>query len=145
MRPDDHHPRARPPSRVTVLIADDDPAFRATAQAVVAATPGFVAVGEAAAGAEAVMLAERTRPDLVLMDVRMPGMDGIEAAHRIASVSPWTAVVFVSADGEDAVPESARPAATVAVLAKEDVRPARLRSVWQWRRTPRHVPGPASA
>ncbi|HSD81573.1 MAG TPA: response regulator [Solirubrobacteraceae bacterium] len=133
MRQTKHEPATAAEHAVTVLTVDDEPAFRAAARAVVHATPGFRPVAEAASGAEAIALAERLRPDLVLMDVRMPGLDGVEAAHAIARVSPRSAVVFVSADGAHAVPLAARPKTALAVLAKEELRPARLRRLWSWR------------
>ena len=66
-----------------VLIVDDQAPFRAVARAVVGVTAGFVVVGEAASGEASVDAARRLTPDLVLMDVRLPGIDGPEASRRI--------------------------------------------------------------
>jgi DNA-binding NarL/FixJ family response regulator len=68
-----------------VLIADDQAMVRGSFRVLVDHTPGMTAAGEAADGAEAVELARRERPDVVLMDVRMPKLDGIEATRKICS------------------------------------------------------------
>ncbi|MFF3740181.1 response regulator [Streptomyces sp. NPDC002566] len=72
-------------SPVRVLIADDQAMVRGSFRVLVDHTPGMTAVGEAANGAEAVELARRESPDVVLMDVRMPDLDGIEATRRISA------------------------------------------------------------
>lgn len=79
---------------IRVLVADDQALLRGSLRLLVEAEPGLSPVGEAADGDEAVRLARRTRPDVVLMDVRMPGTDGIEATRRI-SASPETAATRV--------------------------------------------------
>jgi DNA-binding NarL/FixJ family response regulator len=79
---------------VSVAVADDQALVRAGFCGIIAATPGLRVAGEAANGAEAVEVARATRPDIVLMDVRMPVLDGIEATRQITA-SPRTAGVRV--------------------------------------------------
>jgi DNA-binding NarL/FixJ family response regulator len=79
---------------IRVLVADDQALLRGSFSLLVDATDGMEVAAEAATGAEAVRLARQERPDVVLMDVRMPGMDGIEATTRIC-VAPETAGVRV--------------------------------------------------
>ena len=73
---------------VRVLIVDDQPFFRAAAREVVEAMPGFETVGEAISGSAAVDAVGELHPDLVLLDIRMPGMDGIEASELITAKHP---------------------------------------------------------
>ncbi|NUP33315.1 MAG: response regulator transcription factor, partial [Streptomycetaceae bacterium] len=68
---------------VKVLIVDDQVLIRAGMAAILRAAPGYEVVGEASNGTEAVALAERTEPDVILMDIRMPDTDGIAATRRI--------------------------------------------------------------
>ncbi len=80
---------------VRVLVADDQPVVRQGLRVILAAA-GLEVVGEAADGEEAVALAARRRPDVVLMDVRMPGVDGIEATRRIVAAGDGPAVLVVT-------------------------------------------------
>jgi DNA-binding NarL/FixJ family response regulator len=73
------------PQPVSVVVADDQPLLRAALRALIGNMPGFTVVAEAADGAEAVAAARATRPDVMLMDIRMPGTDGVEATRQITS------------------------------------------------------------
>src|SRR3712207_2276327 len=85
----------RPPARV--LIADDHALLRSGIRAMLAGEPDIEVVGEAADGREAVALCRELRPDLVLMDVGMPGVDGMEATRRIKAENPAVGVLVVTA------------------------------------------------
>ncbi|GAB2902203.1 response regulator transcription factor [Streptomyces mayteni] len=87
-----------------MLLVDDQPLVRTALRMVIAEAPDLTVVGEAGGGAEAVRLAEREAPDVVVMDIRMPGMDGIEATRRIvAGPSPAHVIVLTTFDDDDYV------------------------------------------
>ena len=117
------------PSSVTVLTVDDQAVFRRAARDLIAATPGFEEVGQAASGPEALELAAALMPDLVLLDVRMERMDGIETAQRLHAADPETVVVLISMNE---VPEitSAVASGVAAHLRKQDLSTRALLSVW---------------
>jgi DNA-binding NarL/FixJ family response regulator len=109
----------------TVLIADDQPLQRMGFKMLLDGTPGMVVVGEAATGAEAVRSVEQTRPDVVLMDVRMPGMDGIEATRRITTAGTRTRVLILTTfDLDEYVYAGLRAGASGFLL--KDARPEEL-------------------
>ncbi|GAA4981877.1 response regulator transcription factor [Yinghuangia aomiensis] len=87
---------------VRVLLAEDEPLIRAGVRAVLAADPGIEIVAEAADGAEAVELARRHRPDVAVLDIRMPRLDGLAATAEIRRLLPEVAVVILTTFGEDA-------------------------------------------
>jgi DNA-binding NarL/FixJ family response regulator len=82
--------------KLRILLADDHPLFLEGLTAVLAARPDLELVGQAATGTEAVAQAERLLPDVVLMDIQMPGMSGIEAARRIVRASPHVGVIMLT-------------------------------------------------
>ena len=91
-------------AQVRVLIVDDHPVFRGGLGALLASDDAFQVVGEAATGAEAMELAEQLQPDVVLMDLGMPDVDGIEATREIVRASPHVAVLVLTMfDDDDSV------------------------------------------
>src|SRR3954470_20496803 len=87
--------------RARVLAVDDQPPFLAVLRAVVGATGHLEIAGEARSGEEALVAAQELRPDMVLMDVRMPGIGGLTAAEQITARNPPTLVVLVSTTHPD--------------------------------------------
>ncbi len=87
---------------IRIVLADDERMVRAGIRAILTAAPGFQVVGEAADGAEAVELVRAHRPDIALLDVRMPGVDGLAATAAITAEFPDTAVVILTTFSEDA-------------------------------------------
>jgi DNA-binding NarL/FixJ family response regulator len=108
-----------------VVLADDQALVRGGFRMILDARPDIEVVGEAANGAEAVEIVERLRPDVVLMDVRMPEVDGLEATRRIvASGSETRVIVLTTYDVDDSVFAALRAGASGFML--KDVRPAEL-------------------
>ena len=86
-----------------VLIVDDEKPARDRLRQILADEDGYDVVGEAANGHEALEQAASTAPDIVLLDIRMPGMEGIETAHHLNAMDPAPAVVFTTAYDEYAI------------------------------------------
>ena len=114
---------------VWVFAVDDQPPFREAARRVVDATAGFAWAGEAGSGAEAVHLVRECEPDIVIMDVRMPDMDGIEAARLMTAERPEVAVLLVSAEPLACADSDLRRSRALAFSCKNDFGPALLRLV----------------
>ena len=105
-----------------VLVADDHPVFRDGLRLVLQATPGLCMVGEAATGNEAVAAANELRPDVVLMDLQMPGLNGIEATRQIVAAHPETAVLVLTLVDDGASVMAALQAGARGYLLKESSR-----------------------
>jgi len=91
------------PDAIRVLIVDDEPPARARLERMLAELPDVKVVGEAANGGDALAGAARLLPDVVLLDIRMPGMDGIEVARHLNTLEDPPAVIFVTAHDEHAL------------------------------------------
>ena len=107
-----------------VVVADDQALVRVGFCGIIAATPGFAVVGEAGNGAEAVQAARRARPDVILMDVRMPVMDGIEATRQITQSTDVRALILTTFDLDEYVFAALRAGASGFLL--KDTLPADL-------------------
>jgi DNA-binding NarL/FixJ family response regulator len=121
-------------SPVRVLVVDDSPSFRDAARTLIEVTAGFACVGDASCGEDGVAMAAQLKPDLVLLDVRMPGLGGLQAARTIASNGWAGAVVLIT--GEDLL--DAAPAGGAAeILPKRQLNPVSLRRLWSQHGKPR--------
>jgi two-component system, NarL family, invasion response regulator UvrY len=115
---------------VGVMVVDDQPPFRRAARAVIDATEGFEAIGDAESGPKALHHADQLEPDLVLIDVHMPEMDGFETARRLTESHPECVVVLVSLDALELPASAVTACGAVAFVRKQELRPATLRSLW---------------
>jgi DNA-binding NarL/FixJ family response regulator len=114
---------------VRVLVVDDQELYRKAMTAVVEETEGFEVVGSAGTGEESLTAVAELHPDLVLMDVNLPGIDGIEATRRITSAGTGRPVVFLlSTYAEDECDYAGSGAATY--VAKAALGPERLSAAW---------------
>jgi DNA-binding NarL/FixJ family response regulator len=120
---------------VTILAVDDHEAFRDLVRDLIGAAPGFLLVGEASCGEEATRAVDLLSPQLVLMDVKMPGIGGIAAARQIVGRHPEVAVVLISLDDLSLHPEVVDLGNAVAFARKQDLRPAKLRELWETHRS----------
>jgi two-component system, NarL family, invasion response regulator UvrY len=126
--------RLSPNGDVPVLIVDDQAPFRSVARTVVALASGFTVVAEAESGEEAIELAGEHHPGLVLMDINLPGINGIEATSRILAADESTRVILLSTYTQADLPADARTCGAAAYVHKEDMSPALLRQIWDDRR-----------
>jgi two-component system, NarL family, invasion response regulator UvrY len=115
---------------VSVFTVDDQAVFRSVAREVIAATPGFESAGEAHSGEAALTEMTRSHPDLVLIDVRMPGMGGVEAARRIAATQPEAVIVLISIEDPEVLGDDVRLCGAAELVRKQDFGPSLLRRLW---------------
>ena len=113
-----------------MVTVDDQAHFRSAATDVIDATPGFVALGEASSGPEALGVVASRAPELVLLDLRMPEMDGIETARRIKGSHPEVVVVLVTIQDLGQVPACASDCGAAELVRKQDFGPSLLRRLW---------------
>ena len=113
---------------VSVLVVDDQAVFRDVMAAVVAATAGFALVGSVASGEEAEEVARSLHPRLVLMDVHLPGADGVETSRRLAAAGSGPVVVLLSTD--DRLDIDVAGCGAALYLPKDQLAPDRLAAAW---------------
>ncbi len=118
---------------VPVLIVDDQAPFRAVARTVVALTPGFEVAGEADSGEDAVSEARNIAPGLVLMDINLPAMNGIDATRQILAEAPDTVVILLSTYSSGDLPADAASCGAAAYVHKEDFSPDEVQRIWDAR------------
>ncbi len=115
---------------VPVLIVDDQPPFRSAARAVVGATPGFTVAVEADSGEAAIEAAADLGEGLVLMDINLGGMSGIEACRRVTAEHPGLVVVLMSTYPAGDLPADAADCGAARYVHKEDLAPSVLADTW---------------
>jgi DNA-binding NarL/FixJ family response regulator len=115
---------------VQVVIVDDQEPFRLAARMVVELTDGFEVVGEAETGEDSVRMSAELSPDLVLMDVNLPGIDGLEATRRILAADDPPIVLLLSTYEEDEYAPRAAECGAAAYIPKAAFGPDRLEAAW---------------
>jgi DNA-binding NarL/FixJ family response regulator len=122
-----------------VLAVDDQAHFRRALRAVVEATSGLALAGEAESGEAAVALVRELKPDVVLMDIRMPGLGGVLATNEIKQRRPETLVLLVSTTHPDELGRDAWESRADQVVWKGDLRPQLLDELWDRHRDLTHA------
>jgi DNA-binding NarL/FixJ family response regulator len=118
---------------LSVLIVDDQAPFRIAMKAVLRRSPEFELAGEASSGSEALAMVEANEPALVLMDINMPEMNGIEATRRIVANHPDIVVILCSTYEVGDLPPDAATSGARAYINKEHLGPDVLRRLWEAR------------
>jgi two-component system, NarL family, invasion response regulator UvrY len=125
---DASHPRS-------VLVVDDQAPFRLAARAVLRRLDGFEFAGEARSGPEAIDLVAALHPALILMDIHMPLMSGIEATRRIVAEHPDVAVILCSTHDPKDLPADAAACGAIAYVSKEHLSATAIRELWETRQS----------
>src|SRR3954447_8611771 len=115
---------------VRVVTVDDQPFFLEAARAIVARVKGFEVVGESASGEEGLALSRRMDPDMVIVAVRMAGLDGIETARRLHAQDPSRVVVLVSSADVRELAPLAESCGAAAIVRKHWLNPMLMRGLW---------------
>jgi DNA-binding NarL/FixJ family response regulator len=118
---------------LSVMVVDDQAPFRMAARAVIRRSTGFELAGEAENGVKALELANEIHPDVVLMDINMPEMGGIEATRRIVADLPDTFVILCSTYDISDLPPDATESGARAYVHKEQLGATTLRRLWDQR------------
>jgi DNA-binding NarL/FixJ family response regulator len=119
------------PVAVRVLIVDDQEPFRLAARMVVEATDGFEVIGESESAEDSIEVARQLQPDLVLMDVNLPAMNGLEATRRILAESGHIVVLILSTYEPDEYAPRAAEAGAAAYIPKSAFGPDQLAEAWK--------------
>ncbi len=117
--------------RVSVMIVDDQPPFRDAARAVLSRIKEFDLVAEVESGEDAVATSAELHPDLVLMDINMGALNGIDATRLITGAHPETRVILVSTYALDDLPPGARQSGAMAYVNKDELSPRVVRRLWE--------------
>ena len=117
--------------RVRVWVVDDQASFRMATAAALAAMEDFVMAGECETGESAIELMRNASAEIVLMDIRMPGMGGIEATRRIRAAHPDLMVLLMSTYDVEDLPAAAADCGAAAYLHKEQLSPDLLTRLWR--------------
>ena len=117
-------------ARVRVLIVDDQVPFRRAAQAVVESTDEFCVVGAVESAEQCLAQVDSPRPDLILMDVNLPGIDGVEASRRLRLSHPAIVVILLSSYDEAEFTDLTHDCGAAAYVPKSMFGPDRLEATW---------------
>jgi DNA-binding NarL/FixJ family response regulator len=116
---------------VTILIVDDNPRLRALIRRLLVREPDLHIVGEAANGPDAILMAHQLQPDIVLMDLVMPRLSGLEAMRRIKMDRPATKVIITTVHSENAYLKAAEASGTDAFLIKKTLMTTLVPTIWR--------------